>query len=152
MKGWSDTVKIEMNLSVRKGWSWVSDEKRLTITAPEAVPEAALPIVIPEAAEVKPRMSETADVALVAADPEALGLVVEDTPLAINFSDYHRYEWDGSKRETYARVPVTLDPVCPQTSFNCSTALFNKLCSDVVIASCSLVQSRQSINSLKVLC
>lgn len=70
----------------------MSDEQRLTVTAPEAVPETPLPIVIPEAAEVKLRMSETADVALAAAEPEAMGLVVTDTPLAASFSDHHRYE------------------------------------------------------------
>lgn len=47
------------------------DGKRLT----------GLPIVIPEAAEVKLRMSEIADVALAAEEPEVTGSVVTDTPL-----------------------------------------------------------------------
>lgn len=55
------------------------DGKRLT----------GLPIVIPEAAEVKLRMSEIADVALAAEEPEVTGSVVTDTPLK-RFSDHHQ--------------------------------------------------------------
>lgn len=54
----------------------MSDGKRLTW----------LPIVIPEAAEVKSRMSEIADVALAAEEPEeVIGSVVTDTPLIEKF-------------------------------------------------------------------
>lgn len=42
-------------------------------------------MVIPEAAEVKLRMSEITDVALAAEEPEVTGSVVTDTPLIKTF-------------------------------------------------------------------
>lgn len=64
--------------------------------------------MIPEAAEVKLRMSEIADVALAAEEPEVTGSVVADTPLIKTFQCFIINQRKDNSRESTSHARSSL--------------------------------------------